>query len=73
MSYDADGDYKYICHICDHFTRFSWARSLTSKWAIEVAAFLFDLFFSIGLPPTILQSDNKKEFCAEVIKELVSL
>ncbi len=73
MSYDADGDYKYICYICDHFTRFSWARSLTSKRAIEVAAFLFDLFFSIGSPPTILQSDNGKEFCAEVIKELVSL
>src|SRR6266496_422398 len=73
MSYDADGDYKYICHVCDYFTQFSWARSLTSKRAIEVAAFLFDLFFSIGSPPTILQSDNRKKFCAEVIKELVSL
>jgi len=73
LSYDADGDYKYICHVRDHFTRFSWAKPLTSKRAVEVAAFLFDLFFFIGSPPTILQSDNGKEFCAEVIKELVSL
>ena len=38
-----------------------------------MAAFLFDLFFSVGSPPTILQSDNGKEFCATVIKELVDL
>jgi transposase InsO family protein len=38
-----------------------------------VAAFLFDLFFFIGSPPAILQSDNGKEFCATVIKELVDL
>ncbi|RIA90325.1 hypothetical protein C1645_876178 [Glomus cerebriforme] len=30
----------------------------------DVAAFLFDLFFFIGSPPAILQSDNGKEFCA---------
>ena len=38
-----------------------------------MAAFLFDLFQFIGSSPSILQSDNGKEFCAEVIKELVSL
>lgn len=38
-----------------------------------MAAFLFDLFFLIGSPPTILQSDNGKEFCANVIKELMDL
>ncbi|CAB4424874.1 unnamed protein product [Rhizophagus irregularis] len=51
----------------------SFARPLTSKRAIEVAAFLFDLFFFIGSPPTILQFDNGKEFCTEIIKELVGL
>ncbi|CAG8464984.1 6665_t:CDS:2 [Diversispora eburnea] len=73
LSYDADGEYKYICHVRDHFTRFSWAKSLTSKRAVEVAAYLFDLFHFLGSPPTILQSDNGKEFCASVIKELISL
>ena len=73
MSFDPDGEFKYICHVRDHFTRFSWARALTSKRAIEVAAYLFDLFHFIGSSPTILQSDNGKEFCAGVIKELIEM
>ena len=73
MSYNTNGDYKYICHVYDYFTQFSWAKSLTFKQAIEVATFLFDLFFSIGSPPTILQSNNRKKFCIKVIKELVRL
>ncbi|GES83879.1 KRAB-A domain-containing protein 2-like [Rhizophagus clarus] len=31
LSYNPDGEYKYICHIRDHFTCFSWAKALTSK------------------------------------------
>ncbi|CAB5215589.1 unnamed protein product [Rhizophagus irregularis] len=73
LSFDADGEYKYICHVRDHFTRFSWARALTSKRAIEVAAYLFELFHFLGSPPTILQSDNGKEFCVGVIKELIEM
>ncbi|GES98738.1 KRAB-A domain-containing protein 2-like [Rhizophagus clarus] len=73
LSFDPDGEFKYICHVRDHFTRYSWARALTSKKAIEVAAYLFDLFHFIGSSPTILQSDNGKEFCAEVIKELMEI
>jgi hypothetical protein len=73
MSYNPDGEFKYICHVRDHFSRFSWAKALTSKRAVEVAAYLFDLFHFLGSPPTILQSDNGKEFCASVIKELVNL
>ncbi|CAG8784085.1 17685_t:CDS:2, partial [Rhizophagus irregularis] len=46
---------------------------LTSKRAIEVAAYLFELFHFLGSPPTILQSDNGKEFCAGVIKELIEM
>ncbi|CAG8657109.1 7947_t:CDS:2, partial [Diversispora eburnea] len=73
LSFDPDEEFKYVCHVRDHFTRFSWARALTSKRPIEVASFLFDLFHSIGLSPTILQSDNGKEFVAQVIKELIEL
>ncbi|CAB4383228.1 unnamed protein product [Rhizophagus irregularis] len=73
LSFDADDEYKYICHVRDHFTRFSWAKALTSKRAIEVAAYLFELFHFLGSPPTILQSDNGKEFCAGVIKELIEM
>ncbi|CAB4383394.1 unnamed protein product [Rhizophagus irregularis] len=73
LLFDADGEYKYICHVRDHFTRFSWARALTSKKAIEVATYLFELFHFLGSSPTILQSDNEKEFCAGVIKELIEM
>lgn len=73
LSYDPDGEYKYICHIRDHFTRFSWAKALTSKRAVEVAAYLFDIFHLLGSPPKIIQSDNGKEFTAAIIKELVCL
>ncbi|CAB4400305.1 unnamed protein product [Rhizophagus irregularis] len=37
---------------------------LLQKEAIEVAAYLFELFHFLGSPSTILQSDNEKEFCA---------
>jgi transposase InsO family protein len=66
------GEYKYICHVRDHFTRFSWARCLTSKRASEVAIFLYDIFTVFGAP-IILQSDNGKEFTADIIAELLTL
>src|SRR3954453_12302074 len=73
LSFDANRKFKYICHIRDYFTRFSWAKALTSKRAVEVAAYLFDLFHYLGSFPTILQSDNEKEFCASVITELMKM
>lgn len=46
---------------------------MTSKRAVEVAAYLFDLFHLLGSPPKIIQSDNGKEFTATIITELVGL
>ncbi|CAG8592864.1 8719_t:CDS:2, partial [Gigaspora rosea] len=40
FSYIPDGEFKYMCHIRDHFSRFSWAKALTSKRPIKVASFL---------------------------------
>ncbi|CAG8703222.1 26165_t:CDS:2, partial [Gigaspora rosea] len=40
-------------------------QALTSKRAIKVAAYLFELFHSLGSPLMILQSDNGKEFVAQ--------
>lgn len=67
-----DGEYKYILHARDHFTRYSWGYPLKSKSSTEVAVNLFDIFTTFGAP-TILQSDNGKEFTSRVIKELVDL
>lgn len=64
-----DGDLKWILHCRDHFTKYSWAFALKSKEAQEVAKNLVNLFYQFG-PPKILQSDNGKEFTAQVIKDL---
>lgn len=72
LSHVPDQGFKYICHARDHFSRFSWARPLTSKRASEVALFLFETFTVFGAPQ-ILHSDNGKEFVADVIHELLKL
>ena len=56
-----DGEYRWIAHARDHFTRFSWTRPLKSKEAKYVASFLLELFMRFGAP-RILHSDNGKEF-----------
>ncbi|CAF4642428.1 unnamed protein product, partial [Rotaria socialis] len=64
-----DGEFKWILHCRDHFTKFSWAYALPSKEARYVAENLIQLFFQFG-PSHILQSDNGNEFTAQVIKNL---
>jgi hypothetical protein len=64
-----DGEYKYILNIQDHFTKFVILKPLKSKSAVEVANNLYD-YFSIFGPPTILQSDNGREFRNNVIEKL---
>ncbi|CAG8593234.1 6426_t:CDS:1 [Paraglomus occultum] len=67
-----DGEYRYIVHARDHFTRFSWAEALTDNKAIDVARFLFKIFTQFG-PPEFLQSNNKKEFVAAILHEFKQL
>ena len=52
-----DESFRYILHVRDHFTRFSWAYPISSKKTEAVALKLFELLTEIR-PPTILQSDN---------------
>ena len=61
-----DGD---ILHYQDHLTKFAVLRPLTSKLAAEVGFQLLDIFLLFGAPH-ILQSDNGREFTANIIKEL---
>jgi hypothetical protein len=69
MTSRPDHDYKWILHMRDHFSKFSWTHPLTSKRAAEVAEKLVQTFCLFGAPH-ILQSDNGKEFVAGVINEL---
>ena len=50
MTKTPDGQNKYILHVRNHFSRYSWGRGITSKKPIEVAACLFDIFTEVGLP-----------------------
>lgn len=67
-----DGSYRYIMHYKEHLTKFSLLRPLTSKRAAEVAKELFGIFSDFGAPH-VLQSDNGREFTANIIKELATL
>ena len=64
---NADGDFKYIMNYQDHFTKFIHLYPLKSKTAAEVAWHLLEIFLTFGAP-SILQSDNGKEFVASVSK-----
>ncbi|CAF2145925.1 unnamed protein product [Rotaria magnacalcarata] len=67
-----DGEFKWILHAKDHFTKYSWTYPLKTKEAQPVAETLLQQFYAFG-PPRILQSDNGKEFVARVIKDLKNI
>ncbi|KAI5717175.1 hypothetical protein M8J77_001334 [Diaphorina citri] len=71
MQAQADSDFKFIFVYQDHLTKFVQLRPLKSKRAEEVAHVLLDIFCAFGAP-SILQSDNGREFCNRVIEELCS-
>ena len=60
LLYLPDGDYKYIVHARDHFGQYSWASPMESKEAINVAAFLYNIFTQFG-PPLILERIYNKD------------
>ena len=61
-----------MLHYQDHFTKFSILHPLKSTTDAEVAYNLLDIFLILGAP-MILQSDNRREFTANMITELKSL
>jgi len=67
-----DGDFKFILHYKEHLTKFSIFRPLKCKKASEVAKELLNIFLTFGAPH-VLQSDNGREFTADIITELASL
>ena len=60
---------KFILHYQYHLTKFAVLHPLTSKLAAEVGFQLLDIFL-LFWAPHILQSDNEREFTANIIKEL---
>ena len=64
-----DGEYKFIMVYQDHLTKFVVLRALKTKRAEEVAYKLVDIFTLLGAP-TVLQSDNCREFANNVVSSL---
>ncbi|XP_032254826.1 SCAN domain-containing protein 3 isoform X2 [Phoca vitulina] len=72
MQLNPDGEYKFIMHYQDLRTKLSFLRSLKSKKPKEVAHALLDIFTIIGAP-SVLQSDNGREFSSQIVNELSNI
>jgi hypothetical protein len=66
MRHTPDGRYAWICHIKDHYSKFTQLYALESKHAEGIADCLV-LFIQAFYPPKILQCDNGKEFKGAVL------
>ena len=66
------GNYKRILHVVDHWSKFHFAFPLMRKSAAEVAAALHKWVYPVMGLPSILQSDNGREFVNNVIEEVVA-
>jgi hypothetical protein len=64
--------YKFVLNYQDHFTKFLVLKPLKTKRAEEVALTLLDILTILG-PPSVLQSDNGREFVNSVLKEVCGL
>nr|XP_045594394.1 KRAB-A domain-containing protein 2-like [Procambarus clarkii] len=70
MRNSPDGNYNYICHVVDHFSKYHILFPLKSKTPREVALMLEERVLAyVGLP-RIFQSDNGKEFVNLILKRL---
>ena len=59
--------HKWVLHINDHYSKYSWLIPLKSKTCEEVVQALQNVFFMFGFPHT-LHSDNGKEFTGQKMK-----
>nr|XP_025842280.1 SCAN domain-containing protein 3 [Vulpes vulpes] len=72
MQSSPDGEYKFIMHYQDLHTKLSFLRSLKSKRPKEIAHALLDIFTIIGAP-SVLQSNNGREFSSQIVSELSNI
>ena len=64
-----DRDFKFVMVYQDHLTKFVVLRALKTKTSEEVAYNLVDIFMLFGAP-SILQSDNGREFSNKIVNNL---
>ena len=71
MRHLPDGDYKWICHAIDHWSKFNFAFPIETKEAESVASVFETYIFPYFGVPKIFQSDNGKEFVNSIIERLL--
>ena len=59
-----EGRYRYIMHFVEYMTQCHFVQPLKSKTASEVSHELLLIFLDV------LQSDNMREFTAQIMQEL---
>lgn len=72
MQSNPDNHFKFIMVYQDHLTKFVVLRAIRTKRAEEIAYNLLDIFTLFGAP-SILHSDNGREFANAIISELCQL
>lgn len=73
MQTKADGNFRFICHVVDHFSQFHFVYPLKTKTGEETAKMLKEkVLCYVGLP-SILHTDNGSEFVNAMMKTLLVL
>ena len=71
MRHNPDGEYRYIAHFMDHFSKFHVLFPLKTKSAVEVATLLEERVLAYFGPPNIFHSDNGREFVNQIMRSLL--
>jgi hypothetical protein len=71
MRHEPSGQFKWILHIKDHFSKYTQLYPLKSKYSEPIAE-AFAQFIGAFLPPKIMQADNGKEFKGKLFTALYS-
>jgi len=66
-----DGDYMWICHVIDHWSKFNFAFSIEKREAESMASVCVTYIFPYFGMPKIFQSDNGKEFVNSIVEKLL--
>ena len=71
MQSEADGNYRYICHVVEHFSKFRVLFPMENKTATLFAELFKIKFISYFGLPKIIHTDNGKEFANDFFKSLL--
>lgn len=66
------GEFKWILHLIDHWSKFNFAFPLKHKSASDVSYALQKWVFPFMGLPSILHSDNGREFINQLIEDVLS-